>query len=44
MERNKKQLFFQKYSSLIDLTIKAVDKITQFALNVIKNQQSKEVI
>jgi len=44
MERHKKQLFFQKYSSLNDLTTKDVDKPVQSALNVIKNQKSEEVI
>jgi hypothetical protein len=44
MERNKKQLFFQKYSSLKDLITKDVDKPMQSALNVIRNQQSKGMI
>jgi len=34
MERHKKQLFFQKYSSLKDLTTKDVDRIILFELNL----------
>jgi len=34
MEHYKKQLFFQKYSSLKDLTTKDVDRTIPFELNL----------
>jgi hypothetical protein len=34
MELHKKQLFFQKYSSLKDLTTKDVDRTVLFELNL----------